>query len=363
MIVIFIWLFWNPVQIYLINYVIFKIMFDKISFQKVSKKIRIKPGILFLLTFSIMFLIMAGKAVENPLRTMKYTSRSKKNAVKWQNNLRSELFNILNMDDILANREKIAFNPKELLTEDKGKYLLNEIEINSTNTRRIKVILTVPKGGKGPYPAVVSIHGHGGKINSVYDKTSIYKGFAAELAERDFVTIATVVSQHEIYEKDRLLMGERLWDLMRCVDYLETLTDVDKKRIGCAGLSLGGEMAMWLGAMDTRIKATVSSGFLTRMDQMEQNHCMCWKFPGLRELVDYADIYSLISPRSLLCQNGLKEPANDFTVPLAREALKEIELIYKDYKRPEKVQLVAHQGAHEIDLPSLLEFFEAGFTP
>jgi len=332
-------------------------MFDKISFQKGSKKIRIKPGILFLLTFSIMFLIMAGKAVENPMRTMKYASQSKKNAVKWQNKLRSELFNILKMDDILSNREKITFNPQEILIEDKGKYLQKEIEINSTKTRKIKVILTIPKGGKGPYPAVVSIHGHGGKINSVYDKTSIYKGFAAELAERDFVTIATVVSQHEIYEKDRLLMGERLWDLMRCVDFLETLTYVDKKRIGCAGLSLGGEMAMWLGAMDTRIKATVSSGFLTRMDQMEQNHCMCWKFPGLRELVDYADIYSLIAPRSLLCQNGLKEPANDFTVPLAREALKEIELIYKDYKRPEKVHLVAHQGAHEIDLPSLLEFF------
>ena len=334
-----------------------------INLQRRKTESNMLRRIIFLLVSVLVFFIISGMSTENPLRTMKYTSRSKKNAVKWQNNLRSELFNILNMDDILANRQKIAFNPQELLTEDKGKYLLNEIEINSTNTRRIKVILTVPKGGKGPYPAVVGIHGHGGKINSVYDKTSIYKGFAAELAERDFVTIATVVSQHEIYEKDRLLMGERLWDLMRCVDYLETLPGVDKKRIGCAGLSLGGEMAMWLGAMDTRIKATVSSGFLTRMDQMEQNHCMCWKFPGLRELVDYADIYSLIAPRSLLCQNGLKEPLNDFTVPLAREALKEIELIYKDYKRPEKVQLVAHKGAHEIDLPSLLEFFEAEFTP
>jgi len=329
----------------------------KINLQWRKIKSKMVRRIIFLPVSVLVFFIISGMSTENPLRTMKYTSRSKKNAVKWQNNLRSELFNILKMDDILSNREKITFNPQEILIEDKGKYLQKEIEINSTKTRKIKVILTIPKGGKGPFPAVVSIHGHGGKINSVYDKTSIYKGFAAELAERDFVTIATVVSQHEIYEKDRLLMGERLWDLIRCVDYLETLPGVDKKRIGCAGLSLGGEMAMWLGAMDTRIKATVSSGFLTRMDQMEQNHCMCWKFPGLRELVDYADIYSLIAPRSLLCQNGLKEPANDFTVPLAREALKEIELIYKDYKRPEKVQLVAHQGAHEIDLPSLLEFF------
>ena len=55
-------------------------------------------------------------------------------------------------------------------------------------------------------------------------------------------------------EKDRTLMGERLWDLMRCVDLLLSLEDkVDRGRIGCTGLSLGGEMAMWLGAMDSRV--------------------------------------------------------------------------------------------------------------
>ena len=35
------------------------------------------------------------------------------------------------------------------------------------------------------------------------------------------------------------------------------------KSIGCLGNSLGGEMVMWLAAMDDRAKATVSSGFLT----------------------------------------------------------------------------------------------------
>jgi len=88
---------------------------------------------------------------------------------------------------------------------------------------------------------------------------------------------------------------------------------------------------------------------------------MCWKFPGLRELVDWADIYSLTAPRALLCQNGLKEPANDFTVPLARKALEEIEVIYADLKKPGNVTLVAHEGAHEIDLPSLLDFFNTRF--
>jgi hypothetical protein len=107
------------------------------------------------------------------------------------------------------------------------------------------------------------------------------------------------------------------------------------------------------------VQATVSAGFLTRMDQMEKNHCMCWKFPGLRELVDYADIYALTAPRALLCQNGLQEPADQFPVPLAREALAEVQPIYTDMKRPQNLAFVAHEGGHVIDLPSLLTFFDA----
>jgi len=321
-------------------------------------KCRIKGKAILLIAFLFALFVNETAGIDDPLRTLKYTSRSTKEATIWQSNLRIKLFELLTMEDLLIERNSIALNPEEILSQDKGQYLMKEIEFNSTKDRRIRVILTIPKNTQGPWPAVVSIHGHGGKSLSVYDKASIYKGFAAELAGRNYVTIVAIVSQHDIFEEDRMLMGERLWDLMRCIDYLESLSGVDKKEIGCAGLSLGGEMAMWLGAMDERIHATVSSGFLTRMDQMEQNHCMCWKFPGLRELVDYADIYSLIAPRPLQCQNGLKEPADDFTVPLAREALKEIKVIYTDYKQPENASLVAHEGAHEIDLPSLLTFFD-----
>jgi hypothetical protein len=172
------------------------------------------------------------------------------------------------------------------------------------------------------------------------------------------VTISADVGQHKVYEENRTLMGERLWDVMRCVDFLETLPEVDKARIGCAGLSLGGEMAMWLGAMDERVSAVVSAGFLTRMDQMEQGHCMCWKFDGLRELADWADIYCLIAPRALQCQNGMQEPPTDFSVPLAQEALAEIRLIYKDLGAENQAELDVHPGGHEVDLPGLLDFFQ-----
>ena len=249
-------------------------------------------------------------------------------------------------------------------------YRVQEIEINSTPGRRIRIIVTTPVSQNGPRPAVVCIGGHGSDLYSPYDANVvakepvkakadlIYRGFGTVLAAKGYVTISTIVSQHEVRETGRLLMGERLWDLMRCVDYLESLPQVDKTRIGCAGLSLGGEMAMWLGAMDERIAATVSAGFLTNMDHMEQNHCLCWKFEGLRELVDYADIYSLTAPRPLQCQNGLLEPPSQFYVPLARQALEEVRTIYKDMAKPENVVLDVHNGGHVIDLPGLTYFLD-----
>lgn len=311
-------------------------------------------------------------------RTMRYTSRPAKDAVSWQSNVRAKLFRVLGTDDLIAKKDMLRFDAKELFSRkgwpspfaDRLAYVAKEIEISSTPARRIRVFVTVPSLGEKPVPAVVCIGGHGSNQYSPYDQQTvakdtskakadlIYKGFGTILTKKGYVTISTIVSQHTVYEDGRPLMAERLWDLIRCVDYLQSMPEVDGSRIGCAGLSLGGEMAMWLAAMDERIAATVSSGFLTTMDNMEQNHCMCWKFEGLRELVDYADIYSLIAPRPLQCQNGLLEPPSQFYVPLAREAMEEIRMIYKDLGRPENVCLDVHEEGHVIDLPALLYFFE-----
>ncbi len=333
--------------------------------------IRIRGMILLLLfSGSLMSAPPGGDLSATAQRSMRYSKQSKDNAGIWQRDVRAKLFNLLKLEDLVARKNRIPLNPKELSIADKGIYRVKEIEINSTLTRRIRIIVTVPGTTEGVFPAVVCIGGHGSDLYSPYDaqtvekedsrarSDSIYKGFGTVLAKKGYVTISTTVSQHNIYEEDRLLMGERLWDLIRCVDYLQSMPEVDGHRIGCGGLSLGGEMAMWLGAMDERIAVTVSAGFLTTMDHMEQNHCMCWKFEGLRELVDFADIYSLIAPRPLQCQNGLLEPETQFYVPLARKAVKEIRIAYEDLDRPENMVLDVHEGGHVIDLPGLIYFFE-----
>jgi hypothetical protein len=291
-------------------------------------------------------------------RSAQYRASSIEGATVWQQDLRQKLFERMHLRDLVTASDSIPLNDIVIDTIDFDTFRLQTIEIQSTPARRIRIRLATPAApSETPFPAVVAIHGHGGTRDTPFNPgETIYKEFGTALARQGFVVVSTDVGQHEVYESGHTLMGERLWDLMRCVDYLASLPNVDRARIGCAGLSLGGEMAMWLGAMDTRTQATVSAGFLTVMDQMEQNHCMCWKFDGLRELVDFPDIYALIAPRALQCQNGRLEPETQFNVVLAERAMAEIRPAYADLQAVDQVELHIHEGEHEIDLDALLRF-------
>lgn len=287
--------------------------------------------------------------------SMKYTRGEPEAILAWQKELRSRLAGVLRISLDLAGRggrsEAELTDTVDTVLFQRRNMLLN------TRSGRIPVILTVPVGrGNGPFPAVVCIHGHGGTRESVYDPDTIYHGFAGGLAASGVVTIAADVGQHQVRQAGATLMGERLEDLMRCVDLLETLPEVDSQRIGCAGLSLGGEMAMWLGALDTRVRATVSAGFLTVMNQMEKNHCMCWKEEGLRELVDFPDIYALVAPRALLFQIGSQESLSQFNTVIAKRVFSTIQRSYDDLDADTNVRLEIHPGGHEIHMATLLPF-------
>jgi dienelactone hydrolase len=298
----------------------------------------------------------------DPAPKLAFRASSPAKASEWQSDSRALLFRLMKIDDLQATRQPggktIPFDVKELSSESREKYTWKEIDLVSTNSRRIKAVVTIPKD-PGKHPAVVCIHGHGGNRNIVHDRKSLYRGFAAELAERGFVTIATDVGQHELADRNRTLPGERLWDLLRCADYAASLPDVDTTRMGCAGLSLGGEMAMWLGAMDPRMKATVSSGFLTTVANMRDKHCPCWEFPGLTDNFDFADTFTLIAPRALMCQNGQRETTGGgFPVDIAQRVMSEIQHNYTVFDKNANAKLDVHPEGHVFVVPTAVAFLE-----
>ena len=102
-------------------------------------------------------------------------------------------------------------------------------------------------------------------------------------------------------------MGERTWDALRCLDYLVNLPEVDPDRLAVAGLSLGGETAMYVAALDERVKLACASGWLSTVANLENGHCTCYDFPGLKENFDFADIFACVAPRQLICELGEQE--------------------------------------------------------
>jgi hypothetical protein len=299
---------------------------------------------------------------------MRFSAATPADAHRWNNDCRKLVFDLLKLTDLQKTRaaaaKEIPFDAKVLSTEEREGYVWKEIEFNSTPTRRIKAVVTVPKSAdeksQKKHPAVVCIHGHGGERKIVYDPKSLYSGFATKLAEDGYVTISTDVGQHKVYEEGRTLMGERLWDVLRAADYLTTRPEVDAERLGCGGLSLGGEMAMWLGAMDPRMKVTVSSGFLTTMSGIDNDSCcLCWKFPGLTENFEFCDIYSMIAPRGLTCQNGEKERApGGFPIDVAKPAMAEIERAYAVFDSKKNAVLDIHPGGHVYVVPTAHAFMD-----
>ena len=56
-------------------------------------------------------------------------------------------------------------------------------------------------------------------------------------------------------------MGKLVFDTMRGVDFLMERDDIDHRRIGVAGYSLGGAKAAWMAALDPRKSQIVELKF------------------------------------------------------------------------------------------------------
>lgn len=127
-------------------------------------------------------------------------------------------------------------------------------------SERVPAYLLTPPG-KGPYPAVIYLHGAGGdRLEMVYT--------ASWLAGRRAIalTVESPYSPNRAIElgrgieglqkeRDRTVMG--VVELRRAVDLLQSLPQVDDERIGFVGYSAGARFGAILAGVEPRIRAFV----------------------------------------------------------------------------------------------------------
>jgi dienelactone hydrolase len=301
--------------------------------------------------------------------------------------------------------------PEVLGRVDKGTYIQENIVFSTTPDIRVPAAVLVPKNLKGPAPAIVALHDHGGfylwgrekllendaehPVMTEFKKT-FYAGrsIAADLARQGYVVI---VIDMFYWGERRMLMdddpdawktrpasisaksirlfnqqsglseqlvgrtilaagatwsGVMYWDDIRTVDYLVTRPDVDRDRIGCVGLSIGGLRACHLAALDERIKAAVIVGWMASFPAQLRVHVrsaigFTKLIPGLYRFMDYPDVATLAMPAALLVINGDRDGL--FQLDGVKACFEKMAACYKKAGIPEKLSTRLYAAPHEFN--------------
>ena len=101
-------------------------------------------------------------------------------------------------------------------------------------------------------------------------------------------------------------IGVTVRDAAVGLSYLATQDDVKNDQLGVVGFSSGGKAAIYLAALDERVKATVASGCVTSHDAnfRYSQHDPYEAVPGIARGLETSDCLGLVAPRPLLVHWG-----------------------------------------------------------
>ena len=216
-----------------------------------------------------------------------------------------------------------------------------------------------PKGKKGPFPGIVSPHGHWGRGRLENSEAGSVPGRCINFAKQGYVIfsydmVGRVDSGEQIDhayggEREALwgmsLMALQLWNAIRSVDFLEALPDVDPNRIGCTGASGGGTQTFMLTAVDDRIKVSAPVNMISAH---MQGGCLCENAPNLRLDISNIEIGALMAPKPLL----LVSATGDWTKDTPEVEYPAIRSIYAHFDAEDKVHEVQIDADHNYNKDS-----------
>jgi len=136
------------------------------------------------------------------------------------------------------------------------------------------------------------------------------------------------------------------------LDILANRKDVDKDRIGCAGLSGGGLRTVYLGGLDERIKCAIAVGFMTTWKDFLLNkaytHTWMTYTPLLPKYLEFPEILGLRAPLPTMTMNNNQDQL--FTISEMQKADDILQQVFTKAGAPEKYKGNFYDGEHKFDV-------------
>ena len=274
------------------------------------------------------------------------------------------------------------FSPeKEKIYEDDKKEIFY-LKIRVTENLNAYALIGYLKKRKTPSSLIIAQHGIGSSpfhVFGFYDRANHYHDYGMNLLEEGYTVLApfniTESAPRARIQRLCLLLrksvaGLEVTKYKRWIDYIYTMDDIDKEKIGMWGLSLGGYYTLITLPVEERIKLGICSAFFNhRIKKMiiddpryscflstEEEHIF---IPGWLEHFSDKDLVSLICPRPFMIQAG-KQDAVSWWEFLANE-FEETKKHYEKLKAEENIVLDLHSGGHEIRVKQGIDFINKFF--
>ncbi len=295
------------------------------------------------------------------------------------NDRRTELYGLLGK---LPPRDR-KVGAELVSREDRGTYTLEKLILDLNGIEPAPAYFAKPKGASGRRPTVLFNHSHGGgytigKTEFIagreYMSTPPYAEFLTSLGYNalcfdtwmfgERATRSELDTFKDMLWHGRVLWGMMIYDSLKAVDYLASRPDVDTKRLGTVGMSMGSSTAQWLGALDPRIKVVVDICCLTDWHTLVevnglQGHGIYYYVPDLLNHFTTAQMNALIAPRAHLSLAGNQDPLTP--VEGLEKIDRELKEVYASSGRPENWKLLRYEGGH-LETPLMREEIRKWFV-
>jgi dienelactone hydrolase len=212
--------------------------------------------------------------------------------------------------------------------------------------------------GDGPFPAILSPHGHWAYGRLENTALNSVPGRAINLARQGFVVFThDMIGYGDSRQLPHTFGGKReslwglslaglqLWNGIRALDFLESLPYVQRDKLGVTGESGGGTQTFLLAAVDDRVAVAAPVNMISLH---MQGGCLCENPPALRLATTNVEIAATIAPRPLL----MIAATGDWTKNTLEREYPAVRAIYSLLDAPDRLHAVRFEAEHNYNRES-----------